>query len=49
MCSEDSILQRLRCHPPDGQQALPPFPVVVCLVDVSGHTKICEEKVKITN
>lgn len=44
MCSEDSVLQRLRCHPPDGQQALPSFPVVVGLVDVSGHAKVWEEK-----
>ncbi len=44
MCSEDSVLQRLRCHPPDGQQALPSLPVVVGLVDVSGHTKVWEEK-----
>lgn len=45
MCREDSILQRLRRHPPDRQQALPAFPVVVGLIDVSGHAEVLEEKI----
>lgn len=49
MRSEDSVLQRLRCHPPDGQKALPTFSVVVSLVDVSCHTKVWEEKIRFIN
>lgn len=49
MCSEDSVLKRLRCHPPDGQQALPALPVVVGLVDVSCHTKVWQEKISFTS
>lgn len=48
MCSEDAVLQRLRCHPSDGQQTLPSFPVVVGLIDVSGHTKVWKENINQT-
>lgn len=39
---EDSILERLGGHPAHRQQPLSSFPVIVCLVDVSRHTKICK-------
>lgn len=41
---EDSVLEGLGGHPANGQQPLPPFPVIVCLIDVSRHPKICEEE-----
>ena len=41
---EDSILEGLGGHPADGQQPLPPLPVIVRLIDVSCHPKICEEE-----
>lgn len=43
MSGEDAILEGLGRHPAHRQQALPAFPVVVCLVDVSCHTKIWRE------
>lgn len=49
MCSEDSVLQGLGGHPPDGQEALPSFAVVVGLVDVSRHPKVWEEKMMFIN
>lgn len=45
MGSEDAILEGLGRHPAYRQQALPAFPVVVCLVDVSCHTKIWRKDV----
>lgn len=36
---EDSVLEGLRGHPADGQQPLPPLPVIVRLIDVSRHPK----------
>lgn len=41
---EDSVLEGLGGHPADGQQPLPPLPVIVRLIDVSRHPKICEEE-----
>lgn len=41
MGSEDSVLQGFRSHPPDRKQTLPTFTIVVCLIDISGHSKIC--------
>lgn len=38
---EDAVLQRLRSHPPDRKQTLPSFAVVVGLINVSGHTEVC--------
>lgn len=38
---EDSILQRLRSHPAHWQHALSVLPVVVRLVDVTRHAKVC--------
>ena len=32
--------QRLRCHPPDGEEAPALRPVVLLLVDVLGHAKV---------
>lgn len=41
---EDSILEGLGGHPAHGQQPLPSLPVIVGLIDVSRHPKICEEE-----
>lgn len=41
--SKDSILQGLRWHPPYRQQALAPFPIVICLIDVSRHSKVWQQ------
>lgn len=41
---EDSVLEGLGGHPADGQQPLAPLPVIVRLIDVSRHPKICEEE-----
>lgn len=41
---EDSVLEGLGGHPADGQQPLPPLPVIVRLIDVSRHPKICKEE-----
>lgn len=41
VCSEDAIFQRLWWHPADREQTLTSFAVVICLIDVSGHAKIC--------
>lgn len=46
MCSEDSVLQGLGCHPPDRKQSLPALPVVIGLIDVSRHTKVWQKKQK---
>lgn len=42
---EDSILQRFRGHPAHRQQTLPSFPVIICLVDISRHAKICKAQI----
>lgn len=42
MGGEDAILEGLRGHPAHGEQAFPAFPVIVSLIDVSRHAKICE-------
>lgn len=45
MRSEDSILQGLGCHPPDRKQPLTALPIVVGLIDVSRHAKVCHETI----
>lgn len=42
MSGEDAVLEGLGGHPAHGQQAFPSFPVIVSLIDVSRHAKICE-------
>lgn len=41
---EDSVLEGLRGHPAHRQQPFPSLAVIVCLIDVSRHPKICEER-----
>lgn len=38
---EDAVLQGLGRHPADGEQTFAAFTVVIRLVDVSGHAKVC--------
>lgn len=37
---EDAVFQGLRGHPPDRQQTLPTFAVIIRLIDISGHAEV---------
>lgn len=43
---EDAVFQRLGRHPADRQQALASFSVVIRLVNIPGHAKVCSTERK---